>query len=204
MCLIHGNLLYLFFRTLYFGRECSVRYRLYLLYFVGNYVCICNNYFSGLFLSQVIEFSEHFLCCSEIEWRLFFRIIKSLGIHKYFTVYRVLGVYEMAVACGNNQLIMFFSKSDYLSVELLYILYGIYSGYPVRIYHEHIVSYRLYFQIVIEIHNIINVFFRTHIKQRSVEFTCFTGTAYNKTFPVLHKFALGYSRLFMIILKMRH
>ena len=55
MGLIHGYLLYLLLRSLDLGRECTVRYRLYLLYLIGYQIRIGYYYLPGLFFTKVVE-----------------------------------------------------------------------------------------------------------------------------------------------------
>ena len=155
-------------RTLVRPHRCNPLAHIRNLPGVGNY------HLMGLIRPQIGKFLQHLLCCPEIQGGLVIRILKSLAGHNDSAVYLVLGVQEMNVAGGADQLVKLHSQFHYLFIDIYQILLGFHRALLVP-EHECIVSQRLDFQVIIEIHKPGNLCVRCAAKQGLVQFPGLTG-----------------------------
>ena len=141
---------------------------------VGNLPGVGDHHLVSLIRSQVGKFLQHLLCCPEIQGGLVVRILKSLACHDDSAVYLVLWVQEVDVAGGADQLVKLHSQFHYLFIYINQILLGFNRTLLVP-EHKSVVSQRLDFQVIVEIHKPGNLRIRRPAKQGLVQFPGLAG-----------------------------
>ena len=204
MRLIHANLPQLLIGTLNFRRECFIWNGLDFFNLVCDKIGVGDDNLSCLFLSQIIKFFQHFICCSEIQGRLVVRIGETFRCHDDFTVCRVIRVNEMHVTGCHNRLSIGFAQFHNLPVHVFDVFHRMDIFHSGRINHKFIVAQRLNFQIIIKMYQFLNALLWFAVQKSTIQFPRFAGTAQNQAFPHLHKFAFGDSRATEEIINMCH
>ena len=148
-----GNALNVLGTSLNFRREIPLRNRTDIFNHIGNFICVCYNYFICFFGRQIAKFIQHFLCCSEIKRCLHIGIVIALSCLQNTSENLVTFTQEVHVACCYNGFLKLFAKGDYFSVKFA-------KSFSVRhsivTYKIVIVSYGLYLKIVIVGSNFLN------------------------------------------------
>ena len=91
----------------------------------------------------------------------------------------------MHVAGSHNRLVELFAKMHNLPVQIHDIFYRINGSHLVTFYHKSIISKRLDFQIIIEIHDFCDGLIRLSIQKCPVKLSGFTGASHDQSFTVL-------------------
>ena len=128
----------------------------------------------SLIRSQVGKFLQHLLCCPQIQGSLVVRVLKSLACHDDSAVYLVLGVQEVDVAGGADKLVKLHSQFHYLFININQILLGLNRVLLVP-KHKRVISQRLDFQVIVEIHKPGNLRIRRAAKQGLIQFPGLAG-----------------------------
>ena len=160
---------------------------------VCDFVGVGNHHFLRFFPSQILKFCQHLLGGAQIQRRLFIGILKTFSRHDDPSVNLVLRVEKMHITGGNHRFLELFSQLHNLPVKVLNIFLRLHRLHLFRCNHKFIVSHRLDFQIVIEIHQPRNLRVGGTVQQCPVQLSRLTGTAQKKSLPVFHKETLGHT-----------
>ena len=155
-----------------------------------NFSCIGDADFLRLISPEIIKFFEHLLRRTQIKRRRCL-IIKSSSCLNDLPVDLILRVQEMYITGCHNRFMELFSKYADAAIDISDIIIGMNVIISIRIHHEMIISNRLYFKIIIEIHQPRNFLLRPVFHNRTIQFSRATGTSDNQTFPVFQQFTLG-------------
>ena len=163
--------------------RCLIRsHRFNPLHHVSYHVCVGYDYFPCLITSKILEFRQHFLRCPEVERWLHVRIVKSLALHDYRSVYIVLRIQEMDITCSDNRLVEHLAKLHYPLVVLYQIVHGLWiSSIPC---HELIVANGLYLQVVKPVYQSHYLFIGSIVNDGSEQFSRLAGRSQYQSLPV--------------------
>ena len=153
--------------------------------------------------SQILELRQHLLRGPKVEGRLVVRILEALAGHDNPAVDLVLRVQKMNVAGGADRLVKLLSKLHNPLIQINQILAGLHRALLVP-QHKFIVAKRLNLQVIIEIHNLVNLGVGTAPKQRLEQFPRLAGRADNQPFPVLVQHAFRDSGPSGVVVQMGH
>ena len=97
----------------------------------------------------------------------------------------------MHIAGAYHRLVESVSQIHDLLVDLLKIFFALYILNTVAGNHEPVVSQWLYLQIIVEIDDPRDPFFRLLIQDSLIQFPRLAGAAYHQAFPVFGQLAFG-------------
>ena len=109
----------------------------------------------------------------------------------------------MHIAGTYHRLVESVSQIHDLLVDLLKIFFTLYILNTVAGNHKSVISQWLYLQIIIEINDPRDPFFRLFVQDSLIQFSRLAGAAYHQSFPVFGQLALGDSGPPGIIIQMR-
>ena len=136
--------------------------RRYFFTHICNQICIFDDNFLCLFASKILKLFKHLFGCPKKQRCLFICILKSLSRHNNTAVNLIIWIQKMHITGCNDRFVKLFTQTNNFLVNFNQII--IRSNRRVFIPDKkRIVSKRLYFQIVIEIHKSRNLFLRPAI-----------------------------------------
>ena len=91
----------------------------------------------------------------------------------------------MHVTGSHDRFVELFAKMHDLPVQIHDIFHGIDGSHLVTFYHKSIISKRLDFQIIIEIHDLCDGLIRLSIQKCPVKLSGFAGASHDQSFPML-------------------
>ena len=166
------------------------------VYEIGNHICIGDYHLVCLFLAKIAELLQHLLGSSVIQMDISVCILEFHTAAKYLSVYFILVVKEMSITSSHDGFTIFFAKLYYSSVKVTKPFFVCNS--PLG-NHEHVITYRLNFEIIIEAYDFSNLAFGLVIKYRLHKLACLACGTYNKSFSVLFKLRTRNSRVTLIV-----
>ena len=174
----------------------ALGYRAHLANHITYLVCVLNDDLVSLFLTEILEFLKHLLCGSEVKMDISVAILELHSREQNFSVYFILFVKEMRVAGRNYGLIVLFTESNDLSVQVAKSLVVSNRSLCDK---KSVIAYRLDLEIIVEVYDILDLSLGSALKNCSEKLARLAGRANDKSLAVLLKLGLWYSRLTAII-----
>ena len=134
------------------------------LHHVRNPARVVNHDFLRLGRAKILKLFQHLIRSPKEQRRLVVRIGKSLSRHNDTPVYLVVRLHKMHVASPHHRLVETFPQLHDFPVDLLQIFFTLNLCDTLAFNHKPVVAKRLYFQIVVEIHNPRNPLLRLLIQ----------------------------------------
>ena len=172
---------------------------------VTDHIRIGDDHFSGLLTAKIRELFQHLICGMQKQRRLHVGVVKSLITHNNSTIDLILRIQKVHITGSANRLIEFHSQLYDTTVQIPQILFRLQLVLAAAFLIPQIkgvVTDRLDFQIVIEIHD-TGHFGVGLTKQNSLEqLSCLTGGTDNQALPVFLNETLRNLRLTSEIFQM--
>ena len=157
---------------------------------IGDHIGIFDHNFVSLFFSQIGKFLQHFVRGTEIQGVRLVRIIKALGCQQDMAENLVFRIEEMNIAGSNHRFPQFLAQPNHGTIQISQIFLRV--DIDLLIFkHETVIGNGLYFQIIVERGDTLQLIFSLFLQNCLEQLTGFTGRANDQTLPHGHQLGLG-------------